>query len=294
MKKILILITVSLLFGSSILAQQVPMTESYFVNRYALSPSYAGNSENGYLMASYMQYWSGISDGPKTLRLSYHQGFKEKKLGLGGNIIMDKVGAFQTFYGMATYSYRLNLDAKDRILFGLSAGLIKSSVNLTQFMNDPIYSSDPTLTHNDLNTRAKFASELSLVYVRNQFQLGVMFSNINFGNNTYKQSLKNYSPFLTYQVHAFYTIPFNEMWRITTLAIYRGGKNIRNQFEIGGQLKYSNRLWFSLAFRGENIFSTGLGLNISKKVMINYSYDFATGKSFNALQIHEFTLGIKL
>ena len=135
MKKILLLLVCSLLLGSEVFAQEIPLTESYFVNKYALSPSYAGNSENGYLFASYLQYWMGVSDAPRTLRLSYHTGFKARKLGLGGSIIMDKAGIFQTLYARATYSYRLQITHSQEILFGLSAGFIKNSDNFSQFIN---------------------------------------------------------------------------------------------------------------------------------------------------------------
>jgi len=50
MKKRLLLLMVTVLLFATTYAQQAPITESYFVNKYALSPSYAGNSENGYIV----------------------------------------------------------------------------------------------------------------------------------------------------------------------------------------------------------------------------------------------------
>ena len=294
MKKRHLLLLGTLLLASVAMAQEVPMTESYFVNKYALSPSYAGNSENGYLFASYMQYWIGISDAPRTLRLSYHQGFKKKKVGLGGNIIMDKAGAFQTFYGKATYSYRVKLSRHEHLLFGLSAGVIKSSINYNEFMNNPVYASDPSLTANDLHTKAKFVSDVSVVYTRKHLQLGALVSNINFGKNYANEALAKYSPFLIYQLHAIYSAAFNDQWKMHALAIFRAGKYMRNQFEIGAQVKYTDLLWGTVAFRGENVFSVGFGIHITPSILINYNYNFNTGNNFDALQTHEFTLGVKL
>lgn len=295
MKKILLLLVCSLMLGSAAFAQEMPLTESYFVNKYALSPSYAGNnSQSGYLFASYLQYWMGVSDAPQTLRLSYNTGFKGRKLGLGGNIIMDKAGIFRTLYARATYSYRLKVSSSQAILFGLSAGFIKNSDNFSEFINNPIYSSDPALSNQYVSPKAKFVSDISMVYTRKDFQIGAMVSNINFGKNYSNATITNYSPELTYQFHAFYTIPFNDRWNLTALAIYRGSKNIRKQFEIGAQVKYLHKMWASMSFLGENILSFGFGLNVSKSILLNYNYNYAEGVDFNALRIHEITLGIKL
>ena len=294
MKNRLIIILVFLLASTVMYGQQMPLTESYFVNRYELSPSYAGNSENGYLFASYLQYWNGVNGSPQTLRLSYHNAVKSKKIGLGGNIMMDKSGIFRTFYGMATYSYRLKISTKDKILFGLSAGLIKNSIDFSAFANDPNFNSDPAVIQKDVNSKAKFISDLSAVYVHGNFQAGVLLSNISFGDYSYKEASVHYNPFLNYQFHAFYTVPFAKKWDLTSMAIYRGGNLFRNQFEIGAQVKYSNKFWGDIDFRSENIFGVGLGLAVSKSIVVNYNYNFPSGVDFNALQIHEFTLGVKL
>jgi hypothetical protein len=79
-----------------------------------------------------------------------------------------------------------------------------------------------------------------------------------------------------------------------SLAIFRAGKYMRNQIEIGAQMKYNDLFWGTFAFRGENVFSAGFGINVNKSLLINYSYNFNVGNNFNALQIHEVTLGVKL
>lgn len=295
MKKLLLLLSAALLLSMGCFAQQIPLTDSYFINKFALSPAYAGNSQNGYLFANYLTYWTGISEAPKTLRLSFQNGIKSKKIGLGANIITYKAGAFQTFLGMASYSYRLKLSPSNKILFGLSAGFIRNSVNLSEFMNNPLYSTDPALSQNDLAPKTRFANEISLVYVLHHLQVGMTFSNTNFGENAYSQSLIHYNPLSIYQFHAFYSFPLsNDTWNITALAIYRGGIHIKNQFEIASQFKYTNKFWASISFRGQNMFSIGAGLRISKYIIINYNYIFPSGNNFPNLQMYEFSLGLKL
>lgn len=295
MKKGLLILFGSVFFSLSVFAQQLPLTETYFINKYNLSPSYAGNSQNGYLFASYMTYWTGISDAPKTLRISYQNGIKSKKIGLGANILAYKAGAFQTFLSFASYSYRLKINKSQRILFGLSAGMARSSVDLNKYMNNPLYNGDPSLSKNDLAPKTRFASEISMVYVYSSLQIGLLFSNTDFGENFYTQRVYHYNPFSIYQLHAFYSFPFDyDILKLSALAVYRGGNNIRNQIEIASQLKFKDNLWASLGFRGQKIFSIGVGLRVSKAIVINYNYNFPSGTNFPNLQMYEFSLGIKL
>ena len=60
-----------ILFHGVIIAQQMPVSENYFMDKYALSSSYAGHFNPGSLFTSFRSDWTGIVGGPKTLRLSY-------------------------------------------------------------------------------------------------------------------------------------------------------------------------------------------------------------------------------
>ena len=81
-------------------AQQMPVSENYFMDKYGLSPSYAGHFNQGSLFTSFRSDWSGITGGPKTLRLSYSD-LIMANAGYGGKIIYDKAGIFDTalYYG---------------------------------------------------------------------------------------------------------------------------------------------------------------------------------------------------
>ena len=100
-------------------SQQLPVSESYMINKYALSPAYAGNSENKTFFCNYRRDWSGLDASPRTLRLSYHDNANDH-VGLGARIVIDKFGIFNNFYGMGTYSYKLS-SRYYSIIFGLSA-----------------------------------------------------------------------------------------------------------------------------------------------------------------------------
>lgn len=292
MKRLTLTIVISLLALSATYAQQWPLNENYYINKYSLSSAYAGNSENKNVFLSYRRDWSGVTDAPSTIRLSYHDGFKSNA-GLGGKLIMDRIGIFKNFYGMATYSYKLE-SVKQKILFGLSLGLNQTSIDFTEYYGDPNFDLDPALMNRDVSSKVKFISDFSIVYIQGGFQSGIMLSNISFGDYDFEDAETEYNPFINYQFHALYALPIKEKWLLTPSVIFRGGKHFRNKFEVGSQIQYNNKFWGSLALRGKDIVCVGFGLNAGEQIIVNYSYNFSTNIAVNTFQNHELTVGLKL
>jgi len=143
MKKAIIII-IGIISGATLFGQQMPLSENYFLDKYSLSPSYAGNFNNKYLFMGYRSDWSGIDGGPKTLRLSYNDVYKQN-MGYGGKLIYDKAGIFKQTVLLGTYSYRVKIAEDHFIMFGLSAGFYSNTLNLKDYYNDPKYTLDPAL-----------------------------------------------------------------------------------------------------------------------------------------------------
>ncbi|NJK96841.1 MAG: PorP/SprF family type IX secretion system membrane protein [Bacteroidales bacterium] len=292
MKNIIQIIS-GLLLCSSLWGQQLPLTESYFVDKYALSSAYAGNSDNKSLFASYRRDWSGVSTGPRTFRLSYHDGF-QSKAGIGGKMVFDKTGIFQQFFGMATYTYRTEFVQDHFLFFGLSAGLYRNTLNFSNYYNDPNFTTDPTMINKDVKSKMKFVSDFSMVYSFKGIETGIMFTNINFGEASYSDVSVKYRPLSNYQIHASYTYALQQNWAFSPIVILRGGKDIGSQLEIAAQASYRKIVWASLIHRGKGVLGFGIGANPLKGIVFNYNYNLSSNITVNAFQNHEITLGLKL
>lgn len=294
MKKILTILT-ALLSGITLIAQQVPLSENYFMDKYSLAPSYAGNYNPKYLIMGYRSDWSGIDGGPKTLRISYNDVFPfMTNAGYGGKIIYDKAGIFSQLYIMGSYSYNLLVNQDHHIMFGLSAGIYKNRLNLLEYYNDPKYTIDPSLISLDINSRLKFMSDFSAVWTWKGVEAGFMFSNISLGDASYKDVDLKYNPLANYQFHATYLYNISEDWDLAPLVIIRGGKYIKSQFELATQVMYLKKFWGSLVFRDPAIFGLGIGANINKGLKIGYNFNFATNIALGAFNNHEISIGLNL
>jgi len=294
MKKIII-ISIATLFWGTLSAQQWPVSENYFMDKYSLAPSYAGNFNPKYLVTGYRSDWTGISGGPKTFKLSYNDFLPfMKNAGYGGKIIYDKAGIFSQLYILGSYSYNLKLSDDQHLLFGLSAGIYRNRLNLLEYYNDPNYNIDPSLISQNINSKLKFMSDVSAVWIWQKFETGIMISNISFGDASYKEVNLKYNPLANFQVHATYLYSVNDNWEIIPIAIYRGGKYIKGQFEIASQVVWQKKLIGSLVFRDPGIIGVGLGVNINKGLKIAYNFNYATNVAMGVLNNHEISLGINI
>jgi type IX secretion system PorP/SprF family membrane protein len=292
MKKILIVIT-GVVLGVMVYGQQIPLSENYFSDRYSLAPSYAGNHNAGYLFTGYRSDWSGVVGGPKTVRLSYNDKLMQNA-GYGGKIIYDKTGIFRQLYIMGSYSYRLEVVESHFLMFGLSAGLYRNGINMTEYYNDPNYTIDPALVSDDIRSKLKFMSDFSVAYRWDNVEAGFLFTNIAFGDARYGDLDTRYLPLANFQFHASYSYDIDETWTVNPLIILRGGRYIRSQFELAAQVVYSDRFRGSLVFRDPGILGLGLGMQIDRGVTFGYNFNFATNIEMTAFNSHEVTLGVNI
>jgi type IX secretion system PorP/SprF family membrane protein len=292
MKKLFPVIA-GIMLMSTVAAQQIPISESYFLDKYSFAPSYAGNFNPGFLFAGYRSDWSGIPDGPRTLRFSFNNRLMENA-GYGGKIIYDKAGIFKQLYALGSYSYRLNVSDDHKLMFGLSAGVYHNSLNMAEYYNDPEYSIDPSLVGLDVKSKIKFMSDFSLAWSWKGLEAGAMFSNISFGDATYEDVDVKYKPLANFQFHTSYNWQAADDWDVTPLLILRGGKYILSQFEVATRVMYSETVWVSLLFRDPGIWGAGAGAAIGKGLRIAYNFNFSSGVELGALNNHEVCLGINL
>jgi type IX secretion system PorP/SprF family membrane protein len=209
-------------------------------------------------------------------------------------MVYDRAGIFSQLYIMTSYSYRIMMAKEHFLMFGLSAGIYHNTIDLTTYYNDPGYTIDPVLINSDISSRIKFMSDFSVAYNWKYLDAGFLFSNISFGDATYKEVALKYNPLSNVRFHASYLFNISETWSVTPLMIIRGGKYFKSQFELAVQAEWSKKIWGSLAFRDPGIFSIGLGGNIIKGLCLGYNFNIASNVALNAFNSHEVALGIDL
>ena len=104
MKKIIFTLFVS--FSFALYAQQTPQSNTYIYNPFSINPAYAGASGCTEVNFSHLNQWVKVEGAPLTSNLNVNT-LLGKSFGLGGTILIDKIGMLQQFSGSVSASYGL-------------------------------------------------------------------------------------------------------------------------------------------------------------------------------------------
>ena len=114
------------LFITTVSFQKIHAQEAGFFNHYYFQPVLINPGATGFdgdhqILGSYKRTYSDFDDAPRTFTALYHGSFANK-IGLGLQLMSDKVGVGQLFEGQLSYAYRFAFD--DAVLsIGLSTGI---------------------------------------------------------------------------------------------------------------------------------------------------------------------------
>ena len=123
-------------------AQQDPQYSQYMVNPLALNPATAGSRDVLSTSMLYRDQWMDIDGEPRTASLSVQMPLRKKRIGLGAEIISDKLGPKNVSAFLLSYAYRIPLK-KGTLSFGLRTGIYNYTFDLSkihaQTMDDIVY-----------------------------------------------------------------------------------------------------------------------------------------------------------
>jgi len=141
MKKLILLFILALSISAH--AQQDPLYAQYINNPFVLNPAYGGMANNMSASINYRYQWSGFEGSPKTFNANAHISLADNRMGAGFLAISDQLGASSTNEFFGTYSYRLQLDKRNTLSFGLQGGISNyqtdnDKVN-PQDLSDPLF-----------------------------------------------------------------------------------------------------------------------------------------------------------
>jgi type IX secretion system PorP/SprF family membrane protein len=122
----------AILMGQQAQAQQDPMYSQYQFNTMAVNPAYAGATDALTFIALHRSQWTGFEGAPVTQTFAVHAPLGEKHINtaVGLSVINDKIGPTKQTGFFVDYSYKLRMDEKTYLRFGLKAGGNLFSANL--------------------------------------------------------------------------------------------------------------------------------------------------------------------
>ena len=288
MKNIIILSTLFLsLVGFS---QQMPQTNVYGYNKYIINPAYAGASGCTEINFSHLNQWVRIEGAPLTSLLSANTRIG-KSLGVGGQILIDKIGMLQQVSGLGSVSYGFTFANVHQIRAGLSLGFNQYRLDPSSaIVFDP---NDPIVTGGN-QSAGTVNTEIGFTYTWKNLEIAMASKQLiqaysNFGY----EGLNGYGLKRHATIFASYNVDINDKWTVKPSLFGKGTSN-GYQLDFNSDAIYKNFIYAGLGYRTRVGLIARAGVNIQDLFFVGYAYETPMSNIAGySAGSHEFMLGLR-
>ena len=290
MKNLILGIIISISFSA--FSQQLPISAMYPHNASFVNPAEVGTKKGTQVQLVHRQQWLGLVGSPNTTFLSAQRRLNSK-MGIGGNVTLDKIAFIQRINANASYSYKLLIDNKNKIRFGLSAGIIKGALDLSTIQADDM--SDIVLTSAPLKMNFDAAFGMAYTFDRD-LNIGIVLPQL-LGTKTSADIVdgSKYNLVRHSNVYISYKLKVDEQFEFIPLVMIRNAQKKNSQVEVFGNIKYDNKLWGGIGHRSNSVFILNMGMQLIDKLSLTYAFEFSSsGVGSNTSGTHEIMLSLNL
>lgn len=292
MKNIFLSSLFILKFSFSILhcfAQQLPLTNQYTVNKFSLSPAYAGTGDGFQVFGTYRNEWMGMTDAPQTKIISA-DGLIAKNMGLGGSISSVEAGIFRNQSASFSYAYHAKLGSKQTLSFGLSFGLLESHVDVTSAAAQ----SDPVAANNNEINSLAMDGGFGILYRCNNFHVSASLPRLLSSKIKNADGNTTYSLAMQQSFNIGYKYAFNPNWAIDPIAKVSMVQNAPVFYEVAVPIIYKQKVWLVPIYK-KTCMAFGIGGMFYSNFIAQYAYEFSSnGLMGQSSGTHEISIGWRI
>ncbi|CAA0174115.1 PorP/SprF family type IX secretion system membrane protein [Tenacibaculum maritimum] len=255
-------------------AQQDPQYTQYMYNTMSVNPAYVGSRGHTTITGLGRTQWVGLEGAPDTQTLSYDTPLGYSGLGLGFNLVNDKIGPSHELYLDGNLSYTIETGEEGNLAFGLKLGgrLLNIDWNLGRTPGQ-----DPVFQENIVN---KFLPTIGagVYYHEPQWYIGLSIPNF-----LRKEHYDEESPrgeVAVERSHFFlitgYVFDLNENIKFKPAALVKGVSGSPLSLDVSANFLFQERFTAGIAWRWDDAISALLGFQASESLYIGYAYDLTT------------------
>lgn len=292
--RIIVLWCLLLLGSAEVQAQSEPIYSQYMFNPLNINPAFAGSRgvTSGTMLIR--NQWEGIKGAPQTSLLSTEMLLNEGRIGLGIQVMDDRIGIERTSGVLANYSFRIATSERGVLSLGLRGGLLNYRANFTEINTfDP---SDPTFGQN-VNGFLP-AAGAGIYYSTDKFYAGFSVPSLLSTKLSATQRADVGSGSLR-NLHMFYMMGF--VVDLSDDVVLKPSMLVKRVNAAPVQVDLNANIWFKEIFSVGASYRSGdavvgmLEYQISPKFRAGYAYDYTISnlRSYN-LGTHELMLRFEL
>jgi len=248
-------------------------------NTLSVNPAYAGNREVFSFTTLYRNQWSGIEGAPQTFTFSSDMMFKNERVGLGFNLMDDRIGVLHSTVINLSYAYKVPVSEMGKLSFGLQAGFNRYSADYANVQHSPTNSTvvDQAFILPFTNTLPNFG--LGIYYSTESFYVGIGLPNLLKNNLSGKyessinlQNLKN-----TQGRHLFLSVgqvfSLNEKIKVKPSLLLEAVSGAPLELDINTNIWFNDVFAVGASYRTGDAIVTMCELQATPKFRLGYAYD---------------------
>lgn len=283
MRKILTIILL-FAFSEAIIAQQDPQYTQFMYNNTVINPAYAGNRGVMSIIGLHRSQWVGLDGAPTTSNLSLHTPIKNSRVGLGLNLLSDKIGPTDESYVSGDFSYTIPLNYDAKLSLGLKAGIHSLNVDFTKL---DIFNSSEFLIQDNIENKLSPTLGLGLYYHTDRFYMGLSTPNIlktkHFDGSNTNSTTFIAKEFIHYFATLGYVFDLNDHVKFKPATLVKMVKGSPLQVDLTANFLFNEKFTLGAAYRWSAAVSGLLGFQLNEKMMIGLAYDYDTTELSNAI-----------
>lgn len=294
MKKLtLCILSFLLLYNFDNMAQQLPFNNQYQINKFSISPAYAGYNGNIETFAGYRRDWVGVPGAPVKAMMDINVPYDRKDVGFGLSLSNQETGNFEYFSALFSFAYHLEISRYSSLSFGIGAEFYRNQLDFSSVQSEPEIV-DPFLANNQSLFGTTFDATIGVMFNANNFNAGLTVPRAIGMKVNYQKDIENqYSLSRHFRLFASYPIELSRDLELEPFGIVRMTMNSPLMFEASALLNYKERIWATLTYRKMTSFGLGVGGALNETLVMNYSYEFAVGNAIlsHSSGTHEISIG---
>ncbi len=269
------------------MAQQEATYAQYMFNGLAINPAYAGQHKA--LSVSVLSRFQnvGLPGAPNTQTLAIHSPLANQRFAVGVLFVHDKIGVISQTEFSGVYAYRVPVNEKATLSFGVQAGISRYSAMYSQL---DIYQTDPAFSQDINESRPNIGG--GVFYDHTNWYVGLSAPQLM--NNVFSRandftSVKQ--PFVVI-LNGGYVFPISRAIQFKPNTLIKMVDSRIVELDINANFLFDDVVWFGVSYHSSNSANFLVDLQLTDQIRLGYSLTTALGK-IKTVEIgsHEVFLG---
>ena len=272
--RFILLLTATITSATISIAQQEYSFTNYFEINSFFNPAATGTEGTQNIAGIFRKQWVGFDGSPVGGGIVYDTPLKKFNMGLGGYVFTDKIGEMSMTNVALNYSYSLKFDEKNRLAFGIDAGVDIYNTNYDRL----VYWEDDAMFDNQQATATIPRAGVGAHFYGEKYYFGISVPRLLTYNNTSAISLTSAnlpSVVSNYYITGGYTFTLNDNFDLQTNILGKYTHRVIPQADINIMGLYRKIIGIGLGYKTLGFASACVQYSYQDVVTIGYAFDYS-------------------